>query len=209
MTAGHGLPGLGGRRDRWLAASCGRGASVRAALVLAAAAIAAPGAWTAPLGAHSGPPFPIVSDRLAGPYLVSLWTDPDATDDGTAAGRFWVQLAMADRGAVPAGTRADVSVAPVDRPGSARTVRAEAVAGNPARQLAVLVLDHEGRFAVRVSLAGPRGAAAVESAVDATYDLRPPRAMLFLYLMPFLLAGFVWGKLLVTRARARQGGRDE
>src|SRR4029453_4395549 len=27
--------------------------------------------------AHDGPPFPILSDRVAGPYLVSIWTDPD------------------------------------------------------------------------------------------------------------------------------------
>ena len=26
---------------------------------------------------HSGPPFPILSDKAAGPYLISIWTDPD------------------------------------------------------------------------------------------------------------------------------------
>jgi len=36
----------------------------------------------APLHAHSGPPFPIVSSRVAGSYIISIWTDPDATDDG-------------------------------------------------------------------------------------------------------------------------------
>jgi len=40
--------------------------------------------------AHSGPPFPIVADRVAGTYRVSIWTDPDATDDGSAGGQFWV-----------------------------------------------------------------------------------------------------------------------
>jgi len=33
----------------------------------------------ASLQAHSGPPFPIVSDRIAGAYRVSVWADPDAT----------------------------------------------------------------------------------------------------------------------------------
>src|SRR4051812_31418996 len=33
------------------------------------------------LHAHSGPPFPIVTDQQAGAYRVTVWTDPDATDD--------------------------------------------------------------------------------------------------------------------------------
>ena len=36
--------------------------------------------------AHDGPPYPIVSDRVSGPYVVSIWTDPDSTDDGTPVG---------------------------------------------------------------------------------------------------------------------------
>src|SRR5262245_54514605 len=27
--------------------------------------------------AHEGPPYPIVQDKAVGPYLVSIWTDPD------------------------------------------------------------------------------------------------------------------------------------
>ena len=27
--------------------------------------------------AHSGPPFPIVSNQTSGAYTVSVWTDPD------------------------------------------------------------------------------------------------------------------------------------
>jgi len=45
-----------------------------------------------PLHAHDGPPFPIVSEHTAGAYAVSVWTDPDTTDDGTAGGQFWVVL---------------------------------------------------------------------------------------------------------------------
>jgi len=32
--------------------------------------------------AHSGPPFPIVTDVVRAPYTISIWTDPDTTDDG-------------------------------------------------------------------------------------------------------------------------------
>jgi len=33
------------------------------------------------------------ADRLSpGQYKISIWTDPDATDDGSAAGKFWVMV---------------------------------------------------------------------------------------------------------------------
>ena len=54
-------------------------------------------------GAHDGPPFPIVSDQRVGAYVVSIRTDPDATDDGSAGGQFWVQLQLADGEAADAG----------------------------------------------------------------------------------------------------------
>ena len=50
-------------------------------------------------------------------------------------------------------------------------------------------MDHEGPYEVRVDVDGPLGPAAIDSRVDATYDLRPPPYMLAWYLVPFLLAG--------------------
>ena len=46
------------------------------------------------------------------------------------------------------------------------------------------------------------GRVSVDSEVQATYDLRPSRFMLAIYLLPFLLAGFLWTTLLVRRRRA-------
>ena len=60
----------------------------RITTVLALVLVACP----ARLLAHNGPPFPIVSDQVAGPYLVSIWTDPDTTDDGSPGGQFWVRI---------------------------------------------------------------------------------------------------------------------
>ena len=59
----------------------GVGTATLAAVLLLAASLAE---------AHDGPPFPIVSDHVAGPYRISVWTDPDATDDGSPGGQFWV-----------------------------------------------------------------------------------------------------------------------
>ena len=68
-----------------------------------------------------------------------------------------------------------------------------------------LFMDHEGRFEVRVTIDGPRGSAMLDSAVDATYDLRPPRWLFLLYLAPFVLVGLLWGKLLIRRRVMSRG----
>lgn len=159
------------------------------------------------VSAHAGPPFPIVSEHTAGAYRISVWTDPDATDDGSAGGQFWVILARADgRGAVPRETKVQVSVTPRDRNGATVSASAAPEDGSVARWFAALVMDHEGSYAVRTSIDGPLGLAAVDADVDATYDLRPPPATLAIYLLPFLLVGGLWLKLLLRR-RA-QGRRD-
>ena len=158
------------------------------------------GAASAAPHAHSGPPFPIVTERTVGPYRLSVWADPDATDDGSAAGQFWVVLAPAQASAaLPADTRADVFIQARDRAASVSSRRAEPVNGSVGRQFAALLMDHEGPYAVRVSIQGGAGAASVEADVEATYDLRPPRFMLAVYLMPFLLIGWLWTKLLIRR----------
>ena len=158
------------------------------------------------LAAHDGPPFPIVSNQISGPYSISVWTDPDTTDDGTPGGQFWVTLEPAGGvKAVPAGTTATVSIRPLDRNGGAREGRAAADSGDAGRQFVALVMDHEGRFAVRVTVDGPSGRGQVESQVDATYDLRPPRGLVVLYLLPFVAVGVLWMKVLLRRRRFEGG----
>lgn len=155
--------------------------------------------------AHDGPPYPIVSNQLLGAYRVSVWTDPDTTDDGTAGGQFWVMIDPARAGdSVSPEVRAEVTIWPLDRPGAPLTGRTTPVSGNATRQFIALRMDHEGRFAVRVDLENGSGRMSVDAEVQATYDLRPSRLMLVVYLLPFVLAGFLWTALLVRRRRAAQ-----
>jgi hypothetical protein len=148
--------------------------------------------------AHSGPPYPIVTDQVTGPYRVSLWTDPDATDDGSAAGRFWVMLGPAPK-EVPAATRVSVTIQPADRSGKALTGDALPIGSDVGRRFVALLMDHEGPYRAIVTIDGPLGRAEVQAPVDATYDLRPRRALLGLFLLPFILIGFVWIKLFLKR----------
>ena len=172
------------------------------ASVLAALVLARVGLGQAVVQAHSGPPFPIVSSQAEGPYSVSIWTDPDTTDDGKAAGQFWIVLDAADgRTTIPEGTRASVAVRPLDREGAIRSGEAAPVNGAVTRQFVALLMDHEGPFGVRVTIDGPLGRAAVDSRVDATYDLRPSPWLFVLYLFPFVAAGALWTKMLLRRRR--------
>jgi hypothetical protein len=170
----------------------------------------------APLMAHSGPPFPIVTNEFRGGYKISVWTDPDATNNGVAAGQFWIVIEPSTRNAtIPEGTHATVTVRALNDVPPAGPRAAESslsaqttpVRGDRTNQFATVVLDHEGPFAVHVTVDGPLGHAAVDSRVDATYDLRPPPYMLVWYLGPFVLAGVLWTRLLLRRRAAARSGR--
>jgi hypothetical protein len=158
-----------------------------------------------PSAAHSGPPYPVMSQQAAGAYRVSLWTDPDATDDRMAGGQFWVVIEPGRDGTVPAGTRARVAIRPLDRDEPFAGTNAVPVDGDVTRQFAGLVMDHEGPYGVRVVVDGPWGPATLDTQVQATYDLRPPLPLLLVYLLPFLAVGFLWTVRLVRRRRARSG----
>ncbi|HZI80885.1 MAG TPA: hypothetical protein VFD69_15295 [Vicinamibacterales bacterium] len=157
-----------------------------------------------PLSAHSGPPYPVVSQQPAGPYRLSVWTDPDATDDRTAGGQFWVVIEPGRDSALPPATRARVAIRPLDRDEPFVEMLAMPVDEDVTRQYAALVMDHEGPFAVRVIVNGPLGDGAAGARVQATYDLRPPLPLLLVYLLPFLAAGFLWTTRLLRRRRARK-----
>lgn len=155
--------------------------------------------------AHNGPPFPIVSNQITGEYSISIWTDPDTTDDGRPAGQFWVVVDPADGNRpIPSETRATVTIRPLDRDGSTLSARTEPVNGAVGRQFVVLLMDHEGPYEVHVTVEGSLGHVEVDSKVDATYDLRPARGLIVLYLFPFVAIGALWAKLLLRRRQTQR-----
>ena len=114
-----------------------------------------------------------MSNRIAGAYGISIWTDPDTTDDRPAAGQFWVVLEAAGRAdRFPRAHEATVTIRPLDRKVDADGPGETGERGRD-RQFVALLMDHEGPFDVRVVVDGPLGRAEVDSQVDATYDLRP------------------------------------
>jgi hypothetical protein len=168
----------------------------------AAAAIALVLAAGGEARAHSGPPFPVVQDHVAGPYRLSIWTDPDATDDRSAGGQFWVIVEPSAGGPAPSPPRVTVAARALDREEAAEErVAAAPDPRAPERHFAALVLDHEGRWRVTAAVSGPAGTFTAAADVDATYDQRPAPAVIPFLVLPFLLVGGLWLRGLAVKRR--------
>jgi hypothetical protein len=140
---------------------------------------------------------------VVGAYRLSVWTDPDVTDDLTPGGQFWVIVHGTDGSAAGADTLVTVAARPLDRPGTAQRAPAAPQEGAPSRYFAAVVLDHEGQWEIEVLLQGPRGSASATAEVAATYDLRPTPGTLPFLVLPFLLVGFLWVMALRKGRRRR------
>ena len=137
-------------------------------------------------------PYRAAGPQIAGPYSLSLLTDPRPTGDGTPGGRFWVLIEPRRDGVVPPATRARVAIRPLDREAPFVEAQAEPVGGDVTRQYAELVMDREAPFAVRVVVDGPWGSGAVGARVSATRERRLPRRLVAASGLPFLAVAFLW-----------------
>ena len=147
--------------------------------------------------AHEGPPYALVVDQKADPYVVSIWSDPDV---GTAL--FFVIVNAPEP---PPDMRVQIGVQPV----SGRLPEAfyPAVRENVQGQIeyrALVNFDAQEFWRVRVRLESAKGTAETFATVEAT----PPgygRWDLLLYLLPFLAVGLLWGIAIVRRIKRGTG----
>lgn len=148
-----------------------------------------------PARAHSGPPFPILVDQRVGPYIASVWTDPDI---GT--GTFFVILEAPNGGSLPARTAVRIGVQPATK--RLPEVLYEA-APQPvqegARYFTQVKFDQGGMWHTRVLIAGPTGGGELKADVEPTPDgILGPFASL-VYALPFVGIGFLWIKAALRR----------
>ncbi|HEX2253378.1 MAG TPA: hypothetical protein VHQ65_08930 [Thermoanaerobaculia bacterium] len=178
----------------------GRGL-VAAGLALIAALVAA-----APGRSHVGPPFPIVMEAPAGPWLASVWTDPDV---GIAV--FYVILEPAP-GTAPAPVE-PASAEPAVRLGVAPVSGRLPEAIHPAelqpsrqghRYYAEIPLDREElwRVTAYVAVGGTEHVLAAE--VEATPDGKPGPLAALVTLVPFVALGALWLKAALLRRQHRR-----
>jgi hypothetical protein len=145
--------------------------------------------------AHQGPPFPLLEDRRVGPFVASVWTDPDIGN-----GTFYVILDAPEGRRLPAATQVRVGVVPASGPPAEAVcpgVSQPAHAG--ARYVAIVPFPHGGMWRVRVFLDSAQGGGILTSSVEATPDGTIGPIGLAVYLMPFLAVGFLWLKATLRR----------
>ena len=155
-----------------------------------------------PAAAHYGPPFPILVDRPAGPYVVSVWADPNI---GT--GTFFVLLDAPKGKRLPARTRVRVGVRPVSGrlPEVLYETEAQPVRYG-ARYFTSVQFDQGGMWHVRCLVDGSEGGGELTADVEATpAGILGPLGSL-IYLVPFLGVGGLWLKAVLYRRNAGKGG---
>jgi len=146
---------------------------------------------TPPARAHEGPPFAILVDQPAGPYVVDVWGDPDI---GTAT--FFVLLETPP----PEGTAVRVGVRPVSGRLPEVTYPAEPQAVRQgARYFTEVPLDRGEMWRLRVLLDGPAGHGELAGEVLATPAGSLGPVDLLIYSFPFLAIGFLWLKAVLRR----------
>jgi hypothetical protein len=147
-----------------------------------------------PAAAHNGPPFPIVTDRLVGPCVISLWTHPDV-----GIGTFWIMVDAPPGGAIPKNLKFEIGVLPVSGrlPEKRYAARLDKMRG----QLQYYVeapFDSQEVWRIHLLLDSSAG----HAETTATVEVTPPglgRWDLLWYAAPFAAVGFLWFRALVRR----------
>jgi hypothetical protein len=143
--------------------------------------------WPAAAMAHVGAPYPVLLEEPTGPYLVSALADPDV-----GQGTFYVLIAMADGGTVPADTVVTVWVEPEDghlAEAGYEAERQDTRYGE--RFVAEVPFDIEGPWSVRLAIEGAAGSGEVSFPVKVTPSGIGWLATLAC-LLPFVGLGALW-----------------
>jgi hypothetical protein len=152
--------------------------------------------------AHNGPPFPIIVDRQVGPCVLSLWTHPDV-----GIGTFFVLVGPLKNGVIPKDLKIDIGVQPLTgRLPEARYATQRQIADGQLRFDAAIPFDAQEFWRVNVYVRSSLGTGQATAKVEVT----PPglgRWDLLLYLVPFLMVGFIWFRALRQRAKRTRAPR--
>ena len=155
--------------------------------------------------AHEGPPFPIIVDHEIGPYLVSVWTDPDIgigtffvvfDPNPKHQGRYPTDIHSVKVGVKPTSGRLEEAMY------DATPQRAR----NGARYMSEVEFDQGEMWKVRIVIDGNGWGGELNSEVEATPDGSIGPIVILIYAIPFVLVGILWVRAIMVR---RQGAEDE
>ena len=151
------------------------------------------------ISAHEGPPFPIIVDKPVGPCIVSVWTDPDVGESA-----FFVIINPLPDKAIPTDLKVELGVQPTS--GRLAEVQYQAQREDLRNQVqykALIFLDAQEMWRVRVVLASAQGIGEASAEVEAT----PPgygRWDLLIYLLPFVAIALLWLRAVTRRRTSRK-----
>lgn len=148
--------------------------------------------------AHEGPPFAIIVDEEVGPYLVSVWTDPDIgigtffvvfdpkSDDHSANDIRSVKI-----GVEPVSGRLEEAIYEFE-PQRTRS---------GARYWTEVEFDKGEFWKVRITIEGDGFEKELHSEVEATPDGTIGPIGLLIYALPFVGIGILWFRAIMVRRR--------
>ena len=168
-------------------------------VAVAAFAVHLSGAGAHPheMAAHRGAPTRIVADQRVGPYVASVWTDPEV-----GSGPMYVMLEAADGQTFAPPSAVRVGVAPVSGrlPEVLHDAHSEPIRRG-ARFMTDVAFDRAERWNLRVLIDGSGGGGQLMSQVEAKPNAAAGPFVLVLSLLPFLAVTGVWWRAAVARRR--------
>jgi len=168
-------------------------------LAVAAFAVHMSGAGAHPheMAAHRGAPSRIIASQRIGPYVASVWTDPEV-----GSGPMYVVLEAADGLTFTPPSTVRVGLAPVS--GRLPEVVHDAhpmPVRRGARFMTTVAFDRAERWTLRLLIEGSAGGGQRTSQVDAVPNVVAGPFVLVLSLLPFLAVTGVWWRAAVVRRR--------
>lgn len=148
---------------------------------------------------HHGVPSRVVADQRVGPYVASVWIEPEVGD-----GAIYVILDAADGAAFTPPSTVRVAIAPA----SGRTAEMVEEAhlesvrpGAEARYMGHLMFDRADQWKMRVIVSGAAGGGELVTPVESTANTAMGLFGVSLASTPFLLVAFVYWRSWLARRR--------
>lgn len=148
--------------------------------------------------AHEGPPFAIIIDEEVGPYLVSVWTDPDI-----GIGTFYIvfdpitedhptdDISSVEIGVEPVSGRLEEEVYSFEKQR----------ARSGARYWTEVEFDKGEFYSLRINIRGEGFEKEMISEVEATPDGTIGPIGLLIYAIPFIAVGALWFRTIIAKRR--------
>ena len=148
---------------------------------------------------HHGVPSRVVADQPVGPYVASVWIEPEVGD-----GTIYVILGAADGASFTPPSSVRVAAAPTSGRSGEMVEEAHLESARPgadARYMTHLMFDRADQWRVRVMVNGAAGGGELVTSVESITNAAMGLFGVSLASTPFLLVAFVYWRSWISRRR--------